>query len=78
MDMILKVINDYENRINNAKDKEEIKQIVREMFSNDIILGDIDFTNLIYHDVIPKLEELGVVFDRENEIDYERVLKEDY
>lgn len=76
--MILEIINEYESRINNAKDKEEIKTIVREMFTQVDTINDIDFNGLIYRYVIPKLEELGVVFDRENEIDYEKVLKEDY
>ena len=76
--MILETINNYEKQIKDANNTEEIKKIVRDMFSNDIILDDIDFNELIYEDVIPKLELLGVTFDRENEIDYERVMKEEY
>lgn len=75
---IYEIINSYEKEINNAKNKEEIKSIVRNMFTQVDTINDIDFNGLIYRYVIPKLEELGVVFDRENEIDYEKVLKEDY
>lgn len=67
----------FEHKIKYVKTKEEMKKVVRELFSTTEI-DDIDFSEFIYQDVIPKLEELGVVFDRENEIDYERVLKEEY
>lgn len=67
----------FEKKIKNVKTKEEMKKVVRELFSTTEI-EDVDFSEFIYQDVIPKLEELGVVFDRENEIDYERVLKEEY
>ena len=67
----------FEHKIKYAKTKEEMKKVVRELFSTTEI-EDVDFSEFIYQDVIPKLEELGVVFDRENEIDYERVLKEEY
>lgn len=67
----------FEKKIKTVKTKEEMKKVVRELFSTTEI-EDVDFSEFIYQDVIPKLEELGVVFDRENEIDYERVLKEEY
>lgn len=67
----------FEHKIKYVKTKEEMKKVVRELFSTTEI-EDIDFSEFIYQDVIPRLEELGVVFDRENEIDYERVLKEEY
>lgn len=67
----------FEHKIKYVKTKEEMKKVVRELFSTTEI-EDVDFSEFIYQDVIPKLEELGVVFDRENEIDYERVLKEEY
>jgi hypothetical protein len=71
------MIEKFEKKIKNVKTKEEMKKVVRELFSTTEI-EDVDFSEFIYQDVIPKLEELGVVFDRENEIDYERVLKEEY
>lgn len=67
-----------EEKIKNVKSTEEMKKLVREMFKKDIEINDTDFNDLIYQDVIPKLEELGVVFDRENDIDYEIVMKEEY
>lgn len=67
----------FEHKIKYVKTKEEMKKVVRELFSTTEI-EDVTFSEFIYQDVIPKLEELGVVFDRENEIDYERVLKEEY
>ena len=70
-------INKLENKIKNIKTTGEMKKLVNEMFKN-IEIDDIDFNDLIYQDVIPKLEELGVIFDRENDIDYEIVIKEDY
>lgn len=71
------MIEKFEKKIKNVKTKEEMKKVVRELFSTTEI-EDVDFSEFIYQDVIPRLEELGVVFDRENEIDYERVLKEEY
>lgn len=71
-------MNKYEERIVAAKSTNEMKEIVREMFKDVETLDDIDFNEEIYYCVIPKLEQLGVVFDRENEIDYERVIKEEY
>lgn len=71
-------MNKYEERIVAAKSINEMKEIVRKMFKDVETLDDIDFNEEIYHYVIPKLEQLGVVFDRENEIDYERVVKEEY
>lgn len=71
------MIEKFEKKIKNVKTKEEMKKVVRELFSTTEI-EDVDFSEFIYQDVVPRLEELGVVFDRENEIDYERVLKEEY
>ena len=65
----------YEELIKNISNKEEMKELVRIMFKN-LELEDLDFNDLIYMDVIPKLEELGVVFDREKDIDYETYFKE--
>lgn len=70
-------INKLENKIKNIKTTGEMKKLVNEMFKN-IEINDIDFNDLIYQDVIPRLEELGVVFDRESDIDYEIVMKEEY
>lgn len=69
-------IKKVEEEIKNATTKEEIKTIVRKLFKN-LEINDIDFADIIYQDVIPKLLELGVVFG-EGKIDYEEVLKEEY
>lgn len=71
------MIKEYEEKTKNIKTTGEMKKLVNEMFKN-IEINDIDFNDLIYQDVIPRLEELGVVFDRENDIDYEIVMKEEY
>lgn len=71
------MIKEYEKKIKLCSNKEKMKDIVREMFKR-LEINDIDFNDIVYMDVIPRLEELGVVFDRELNIDYEMVMKEEY
>lgn len=70
----------YEQKINLITSATEMKQLVREMHQDDT-LTDIDFDDLIYDDVIPKLEELGINMEydeKHKETNYERVLEENY
>ena len=71
------MIEKYEKKIRLCSNKEKMKDIVREMFKC-LEISDIDFNDIVYMDIIPRLEELGVVFDRESNIDYEIVMKEEY
>lgn len=67
-------------KINNCNNKEEIKKIVRELYYNDNI-NDIDFDNIIYDYVIPKLEKLGcdMTYNETYNINnYEKVMQEIY
>ena len=70
----------YEDLIKNAKDKEEIKKIVRLLFKDDVDIDDITFSEFIYQDIIPKLKEFNIFwdYDIDNKIDYEEILKENY
>lgn len=66
--------------IENAKDKEDIKKIVRLMFSDDT-LDDIDFNDIIYVDVIPKLKVFGCDMEYDEKTsttNYEKVMREMY
>ena len=57
-----------------------MKILVREMFENEDI-NDIDFNDLIYDYVIPRLKDLGVNMDYNEETaetNYERVMRENY
>ena len=77
---ILTIIIDYENKIKKVSNSEEMKTLVREMYS-DSELDDISFDELIYDKVIPRLKQLGfnMEYDWEtNETNYERVIKENY
>jgi len=70
----------YEDLIKNAKDKEEIKKIVRLLFKDVDNIDDITFSEFIYQDIIPKLKEFNIFwdYDIDNKIDYEEILKENY
>lgn len=64
-------------KINNTND---MKALVRKIFK-DLNIDDIDFNDLIYDYVIPKLKQLGVNMDYDwenDETNYERVMKENY
>ena len=77
---ILKIINEYERRINGINNSRDMKILVREMFENEDI-NDIDFKDLIYDYVIPRLRDLGVNMDYNEETaetNYERVMRENY
>ena len=77
---ILKIINEYEEKINGINNSHDMKMLVREMFKNEDI-DDIDFNDLIYDYVIPRLKNLGVNMDYNEETaetNYERVMKENY
>lgn len=70
----------YTIMIENTKDKEDIKKIVRLMFSDDN-LDDIDFNEIIYDFVIPKLKNFGcnMEYDFENNTtNYEKIMGEMY
>ena len=80
MKNILKIVNEYETRISETNNKEDMKTLVMEMFQNDDI-NDIDFCDLIYMDVIPKLKEMGVNMeydDESEETNYEKVIRGNY
>ena len=77
---ILKIINEYEEKINGINNSHDMKMLVREMFKNEDI-NDIDFNDLIYDYVIPRLKDLGVNMDYNEETaetNYERVMRENY
>ena len=77
---ILKIINEYEGKINGINNSRDMKILVREMFENTDI-NDIDFNDLIYDYVIPRLRDLGVNMDYNEETaetNYERVMRENY
>ncbi len=77
---ILKIINEYEGKINGINNSHDMKILVREMFKNEDI-NDIDFNDLIYDYVIPRLRDLGVNMDYNEETaetNYERVMRENY
>ena len=77
---ILKIINEYEEKINGINNSHDMKMLVREMFKNEDI-DDIDFNDLIYDYVIPRLKDLGVNMDYNEETaetNYERVMRENY
>lgn len=70
----------YEQKINLITSANEMKQLVREMRQDDDLTDD-DFDDLIYDDVISRLEELGVDMEydeKHKDINYERVLEENY
>lgn len=73
-------IKKYTKTIQKAKTKEDVKKIVNELF-HDLTIDDIDFNEIIYNDVIPKLKKIGVNMDyneETSETNYERVIKENY
>lgn len=77
---MLEILNKYINNINNCNNKEDMKIIVRNMF-RDIELDDIDFNDIIYDYVIPKLKKLGcdMTYNETYDItNYEKVMKELY
>ncbi|MCI6457243.1 MAG: hypothetical protein MSA56_06035 [Clostridium sp.] len=77
---ILKIINEYEEKINGINNSHDMKMLVREIFKNEDI-DDIDFNDLIYDYVIPRLKNLGVNMDYNEETaetNYERVMRENY
>ena len=66
--------------ISNTTNKEDIKKIVRLMFS-DNTLDDIDFNEIIYNFVIPKLKVFGCDMsydEKTNTTNYEKVMREMY
>ena len=70
----------YQQKINLITSATEMKQLVREMRQDDE-LTCADFYDLIYDDVISRLEELGVDMEydeKHKDINYERVLEENY
>jgi len=74
------MIDNYVKRIKNITTKEQADSLVSEMFKN-IELDDIDFNDIIYDNVIPKLKELGydMSYNEETkETNYEKVMKGDY
>lgn len=77
----MEIVNSYVNEIKNAKNKNEIKNIVRVMFKNNN-LSDTDFTDIINEDIYLKLQQLGVKIpmfnDNTCESFFEVILKENY
>jgi hypothetical protein len=71
----------YETLINTSKNKEEIKNLVQKLFMDDNI-SDIDFNEIIYECVVPKLKDLGIeipMYNEEtNESCFETILREKY
>ena len=72
-----KEIKKYKDLIKNAKNKEEIKEIVKKLFKDTKNINDITFNEFIYQNIIPKLKEFNVIF-QEDKINYEEILKENY
>ena len=72
-----KEIKKYKDLIKNAKNKEEIKEIVKTLFKDTKNINDITFNEFIYKNIIPKLKEFNVIF-QEDKINYEEILKENY
>lgn len=73
-------IEKYIAEIDLIDNKEDIKIIVRKMFE-DIELDDIDFNEIIYDYIIPKLKKMGVDMnynEESKETNYERIIKENY
>ena len=75
---ILDILNDYENKVNNAKNTKEIKDIVRELYK-DLRIDDIDFSDFIYDVVITRLtKDFNVDLEKNNNTNYENVMMENY
>lgn len=71
-----KAIKLWEEKIKNAKNKEEIKLIVCEMW-HDNRLEDLTFNDFIDNDILLKLKEFGIIFDEEIST-YEKIMQENY
>lgn len=71
---------EYAKKINLIDNKKDMKKLVESMY-NDNELDDIDFDEIIYDFVIPKLTLLGCDmsydFDR-NKSSYQKVMESDY
>lgn len=77
----LQYIQKCEQKIKNAKTTDKMKEIVKEMYKNDA-LSDIDFSDIIYNNVIPKLCKLGVeipiYIEETSETAFDLVIQEKY
>lgn len=74
---MLDLIKKYEKIIDSCKNTKEIKKIVRKLYK-DIEIDDIDFSDIIYDSVIPKLESWGCDLEKDNNTNYENVMLENY
>ena len=74
-------VHNYEKEIKAINTSEDMKKLVRKMFC-DTDISDIDFSDFIYQDIIPRLKELGIKIydynDKTNESGFEIILKENY
>ena len=78
---IMEKVHNYEKEIKAINTSEDMKILVRKMFC-DTDISDIDFSDLIYQDIIPRLKELSIKIydynDKTDESGFETILKENY
>lgn len=78
---IMEKVHNYEKEIKAINTSEDMKILVRKMFC-DTDISDIDFSDFIYQDIIPRLKELSIKIydydDETNESGFETILKENY
>lgn len=73
-------LKDYLKNHNNIFNKEELKEIVRIIYNNENF-NDMEFNDIIYDYIIPKLKDLGVDMEyneETQETNFERIMKENY
>lgn len=75
---IIKILDDYETEIYNAKNTDEIKKIVSKLYQDERI-DDIDFSDFIYDVVITRLTNyFKIDLEKNNNTNYENVMLENY
>lgn len=73
-------LKDYLKNHNNIFNKEELKEIVRIIYNNESF-NDMEFNDIIYDYIIPKLKDLGADMEyneETQETNFERIMKENY
>lgn len=75
---IIEILNNYEIEIYKAKNTDEIKKIVRKLYS-DMRIDDIDFSDFIYDVVITRLNsDFKIDLEKNSNTNYENVMLENY
>lgn len=75
---IIEILNNYEIEIYKAKNTDEIKKIVRKLYS-DMRIDDIDFSDFIYDVVITRLNsDFKIDLEKNGNTNYENVMLENY